>query len=132
MRKNTFYSNCEPIVTGPSVSFPVDLVFHADFFEYPGGEVGSYDFEVLSLDVEWFDYNYETGESSSLGGGPIENGPENVVVTQNGTEYQFDYNGPSNDFSGNPAYGVVTMTVRDKNSGKVFTTEAEVVFYYVD
>lgn len=127
----TFYSYCEDIVTGTSISFPVNLIFHADFYEYPYSEVGSYDFEVLSLDVEWFEIDYESGEASSLGGGPIENGPENVIITQTGTQYEFDYNGPSNDVSGAPVYGMVTMTVRDKNSGRVFTTAAEVYFVFV-
>lgn len=127
-----FYSYCENIVTGTPISFPVRLIYKAEFHEFPeSSDGGSYDFEVLSLDVEWFIDNDETGETISIGGAPIENGPENVTVEQSGTHYTFSYDGPSDNFSGSPDYGVVTMTVRDRNSGKVFTTAAEFFFVFV-
>ena len=127
IRSYTFYAYTaeDPLVVGVPISYPVNVEFTAEFIEFPESESGSYNFEPQSLKVEWFDHDYETDTDIYLEDHSIENVSEKVSVTQTGTFYQFCYNGPLGTIPDGAQSCRITITVRDKISGRQFTASAQ-------
>ena len=127
IKSYTFYAYTakDPLVVGVPISYPVNVEFTAEFIESPESETGSYNFEPLSLKVEWFDYDYETCTDIYLEEHSIENVSEKVTITQTGTFYQFCYNGPLGEIPAGAQSCRITIIIQDKNSGRQFTASAQ-------